>query len=122
MKEHNMNSKHPLHFDPIAEAAKVDPSVYKKYDMPYHGQTFVQLHQGGTHVVIGTCVGLDMHIDRDGTMTGWKANIDSGFRQPFGINSGSSWRDASEWHPAPEKADVLSTPGILPRFAKAKVG
>jgi hypothetical protein len=112
-----------LYFDPIIEAAKINPAVHKKYDMPFHGQTFVQLHQGGTHVVIGTCVGIDIHIDREGTIVSWKANIDSGFRQPHGINSGTTWRDASEWHPAPEKSAVAAEPAAtpIPRFAKPKV-
>lgn len=90
-----------LHFDPIELASKVDPSVSKKYDMPYKGQTFIQLHQGGTHVVVGTCVGLDLHMDRTGNVTAWRASIESKFTTASGISNGNSWRDASEWHPAP---------------------
>lgn len=90
-----------LHFDPIELASKVDPSIVKKYDMPYKGQTFIQLHQGGTHVVVGTCVGLDLHMDRTGNVTAWRASIESKFTTASGISNGNSWRDASEWHPAP---------------------
>lgn len=90
-----------LHFDPLAAAAAVDPTKIKKYDMPYKGQTFVQLHQGGTHVIVGTVVGFDFRMDRQGNLVEWRASIDCKLTNSFSFANGATWRDASEWHPAP---------------------
>lgn len=100
-----------LHFNPFDAAKAVDPTTVKKYDMPHQGQTFVQLHNGGAHVIVGTVVGFDFRLDRQGNLVEWRAAIDCKLTNSFTFANGQTWRDASEWHPAPveqqEGADDL---------------
>ena len=119
-----------LHFNPLDAAKAVDPTGIKKYDMPYKGQTFVQLHPGGTHVILGTVVGFDIHMDRAGNLLEWRASIECKFTNGFSFSNGGTWRDASEWHPAPaaqqetlgDLRDVLGDVVKRIAAAEARVG